>query len=183
MSLEIEAKVKVDNLEPYRQLLSRLGFALCEEIDQEDQFFDTDDRSLLKSDRGLRIRRQTSPQSSSTILCFKGPRQPGPFKKREEIELEIDDLQKARRLLELLGYKTIMSVKKKRQTAQIEPCLVCLDEVDQLGSFIEIEGPGEAEITTVLKKLDLDQHPHIPTSYAKMLAEKLSSLNSDSPAG
>jgi len=183
MSLEIEAKVKVDNLEPYRQHLSRLGCPLSDEITQEDQFFDSEDRSLLKSDRGLRIRRQTSSQSSKTILCFKGPRQPGPYKKREEIELEIDDHQNARCLLKLLGYQALMSVKKKRQITLIESCLVCLDEVDQLGSFIEIEGPGEAEITAVLKKLNLDQHPHIPTSYAKMLAEKLSSLNSDSPAG
>ncbi|MCK5272392.1 MAG: class IV adenylate cyclase, partial [Sedimentisphaerales bacterium] len=105
-------------------------------------------------------------------LCFKGPQQKGQYKRREEIEVEIGDRKMAMMLLKALGFTTTLVVEKTRRLAQLDSCQVCLDEVEDLGNFVEIEGPNETEIEQVAIKLKLNEHQHIRSGYARMLAEK-----------
>jgi adenylate cyclase class IV len=46
-----------------------------------------------------------------------------------------------------------------------------LDELPQLGTFIEIEGPSAAKVMACRKKLGLADEPMIPESYVAMVAE------------
>jgi adenylate cyclase class IV len=48
-----------------------------------------------------------------------------------------------------------------------------LDNLPQLGTFVEIEGPGEKEIEIVQKELELDSLPHIHESYAHLIEKKM----------
>ncbi|MBN1766106.1 MAG: class IV adenylate cyclase [Sedimentisphaerales bacterium] len=170
---EIEAKFRVEQLAIFAERVRNINGNYLDTIDQEDQFFDTPDRQLLNTDCGLRLRREQIGQDIKSTLCFKGPLQDGPFKRREEIELELvhDDL--GPRLLEVLGYIPTLSVKKNRQMWQVDDCLICLDNVAGLGCFIEIEGPDEASIKGIVEQMGLQGYQHISSSYVKMLAELL----------
>ena len=172
MPVEIEAKFRVESLKPYIERVEQSGGEWIDELEQRDQFFDRVDRSLLKADSGLRLRIEKGREINRTQLCFKGPRQQGQYKRREEIEFEISDEKMATMLLEALGFIPTLVVEKKRRMAQLSSCQVCLDEVNGLGSFIEIEGPSEAEVEQVAIKLALNEHRHIRSSYVTMLAEK-----------
>jgi len=175
MPIEIEAKFKVPQLEPYAQRLEQLGGQLRHRIFQRDRYFDRPDRSLLKTDSGLRLREEQDQDDNkmlSSRMCFKGPRQKGPYKRREEIEFELSDARQADKLLTALGYELTMVVEKKRQVWRLDESEVCLDEVTKLGSFVEIEGPGEADIEAVAEKLGLDNNEHLRSSYAVMLARQ-----------
>lgn len=172
MSVEIEAKFKVDRLDNYARRLEHLGGKREGSVEQKDHFFDRPDRSLLRNDSGLRVRREISGVHHQAILTFKGPCQGGQFKKRTEIELVINDPGGAEAFLMALGYEHFLTVEKKRDSWQLDDCVVCLDEVGGLGDFVEIEGPSEEAIEAVADKLDLAKHEHIRSSYAKMLGEK-----------
>ncbi len=172
MPIETEAKFKVESLEPYIERVSQSGGEWLDELEQRDQFFDRADRSLRKADSGLRLRIEQGKKTNRTQLCFKGPRQKGQYKRREEIEFDISDEKMATMLLEALGFITTLVVEKKRRLAQLDSCHVCLDEVEGLGNFVEIEGPNETEIEQVAIKLKLNEHQHIRSGYARMLAEK-----------
>ncbi len=180
MSVEIEAKLKVDSLEAVAEKLSELGAEFVEEQHQSDFYFDDAQRTMTACDKCLRIRKESAGDSVRQFLTFKGPRQKSELKKRQETNIEITDADSARKLLAALGYEHVLTVEKKRRLWHLGRCDVCLDELPGLGSFVEIEGAGESEIANIQKKLGLESLPHIPQSYASLLSAKLIEKNSES---
>src|SRR4051812_8406116 len=76
MAVEIEAKIKVDDLAPTRARLQEAGAKFVADRFEVNAIFDTDDRSLLAADKGLRVRvaRNEKTNEQSVTLTFKGPR-------------------------------------------------------------------------------------------------------------
>ncbi|MBA7712526.1 hypothetical protein ES703_121503 [subsurface metagenome] len=105
-------------------------------------------------------------------MTYKGAKEKSNFKRRQEIELEINDADSARKLLSALGYEQALIVEKKRRLWQLGDCEVALDQLVLLGDFVEIEGPDEEKIATVQKSLGLTDLPHIAESYASLVAKK-----------
>ena len=173
MNIEIEAKLKVDSLESVKESLERLGASFVAEQLQKDFYFDDSNSAFTKSDSCLRLRWQKNECGESFFLTYKGPKQKSDFKKRVEIEIEVDDFKAAEKFLSALGYKKAIVVEKKRQLWRLGGCLVSLDNVSDLGRFVEIEGPDDKKITKVQKRLGLENCRHIKNSYADLLAEKL----------
>jgi adenylate cyclase class 2 len=172
MHIETEAKLKVDSLSEIKKRLLELGAEFVEERLQQDSYFDDETCELTKTDCCLRLRRQSSAGGEKLFLTFKGPRQKGKFKTREEIEFELNDISSAERLFSALGYKKFLAFEKKRNVWMLGGCSVELDELPILGTFVEIEGPDSDKIAEVQKKLDLESVPHIKESYAALVVEK-----------
>lgn len=172
MGLEIETKIKVDDVSPTRSLLGALSAVPAGIQHQRDTFFDYPDRSLYLRDCGLRLREQSGPGGRQYWLCFKGPRQESHIKEREEIEVAVTDPAAARTFLEALGFAAMLVVEKNRELFRLDKCDICLDNVASLGTFVEIEGPDTMAVDAATAKLDLANQPHCPQSYAAMLAEK-----------
>jgi len=178
MHLEIEAKIKVENLDIYAQRLKQLGLHLHHQYTQRDYFFDRPDHSLQKADSGLRLRVQSDAKHQQIMLCYKGPRATdASFKSRREIEFTVDDLNATRELLEALGFEITIAFEKRRFQWLLDDCSVCLDEVIEIGYFIEIEGPSEQAVSDALTKLQLTDAPHVTDGYAALLAQHLKNTN------
>lgn len=171
MNIELEAKIKVPDLACYRERLEQLSAELADKQDQEDTFFDRPDRIMVSGDRGLRLREMVGLKKSYSLLCFKGPRQSGNLKLRQEIEFGVDDSDKARAFLAALGFNPFLIVKKHRELWKHGGCEVCLDTVERLGTFIEIEGPDAETVRQVLHDLKMEKLPTITDSYAALLAK------------
>ena len=169
MPTEIEAKFKVNDLAPYAQLAQSLNATKQPAITQRDTFFDLPNRSLLKADSGLRIRQI----DNRAIICYKGPCQGGPYKKRLEIEVPTENHHEAFELLQALGYQQTLMFEKHRTIYLLNSCQVCFDQVALLGNFIVIEGPNQDQITKTRNQLNLAETATITDSYASMLAQKL----------
>ena len=177
MCVEIEAKLKVDSLEEVEDKLRQLGAEFLAEQLQTDYHFDDSGVTLTKTDRCLRLRQQKSGENEQFFLTFKGPKEKSNFKKRQEIEIEIEDADSMQKLLTALGYEVALSVEKKRQLWKYGGCEIALDELPLLGTFVEIEGSGDEEITNVQESLGLADLPHILKSYAHLTKDALSRRN------
>jgi len=173
MHIEIEAKIKVDSLQEVAARLSELGAEFLSEYVQKDQYFDDAGRTLTKTDRGIRLRRQKSGNEEKIFLTYKGAREKDRFKKRQEIEMEITDGDSIENLLLAIGYEKAIVFEKKRRVYRLGGCEVALDELPLLGSFVEIEGPDGEKIADVQKSLGLSDLPSIKESYAGLMAAKL----------
>lgn len=175
MPLEIEAKMAVPSLEPVRARLVECGAARLGDFLEVNTFFDTEGRSLLAADEGLRLRlnRNAGTGEQENIITYKGPRQAGAVKSREEIELTVTEPENAAALFERLGYLRVLSFEKRRQSWKLADCKVELDELPHLGSFVEVEGPAEASVLQVRRVLGLDDHPIVKPSYIAMLVDYL----------
>ena len=174
MCIEIEAKLKVDSLDQVEHKLTELGAEFVAEQLQRDSHLDDASAGLISTDRCLRLRRQVVGDSERYFLAYKGAREESNFKRRQEIEAEIADGESIRRLLSALGYKEVLVVEKKRRLWRLGRCEVALDELPLLGSFVEIEGPGEQEISDVQQRLGLADVPHTAKSYAHLITEQRS---------
>jgi adenylate cyclase class 2 len=173
MPIEIEAKLKVKSLARIERKLKNCGAEFIGKFVQSDTYFDDAKGTIRKADSALRIRRQRTGRKEQITIAFKGPRQKGRFKQRREIQFQVDNADLAEMLLAELGYKKVIVVKKKRREWRSGGCLIALDELPILGSFVEIEGPSEKRIASVQKRLGLADLVHIPKSYANLTRRKL----------
>ncbi|MHC4573710.1 MAG: class IV adenylate cyclase [Planctomycetota bacterium] len=173
MCTEIEAKLKVDSLQHMECKLGELGGRFLAEQLQTDYYFDDADRTLTNTDRCLRLRRQQVGDSVKNTLAYKGPKEKHDLKKRVEIEIEVGNIDAGKKLLTALGYHEVLTVEKKRRLWRLGDCEISLDELPLLGSFVEIEGPDGERIAGAQKDLGLSKLPHLPQSYAALIADKL----------
>jgi adenylate cyclase, class 2 len=170
MGTEIEAKMKVAELDSVRKKLSSAGAKRIGTEMETNSFFDTREASLQSADRGLRIRVAAMEDGKKRItITLKGPLQAGPMKKREEIEFSVGDAESAGQFLQRLGYHPTLTFEKRRETWKLGGCEVALDELPKLGTFVEIEGPGEEEVQSVRQSLGLSEVPMISRGYISML--------------
>jgi len=172
MCVEIEAKLKVDSLSEVEQKLVELGAEFVAEQMQTDFLFDDANAALTRSDRCLRLRRQSVEGREEFFLTYKGAKEKSNFKKRQEIEIEIRDSESAQMLLSALGYEKVLVVEKKRRLWKYGRCEVALDQLSLLGDFVEIEGQDNEEIADVQQRLGLAKLTHIEKSYAQLIIEK-----------
>ncbi|MHC4645295.1 MAG: class IV adenylate cyclase [Planctomycetota bacterium] len=173
MCIEIEAKLKVESHAETAKKLAELAAEFQAEQFQTDVYFDDAKRTLTEGDRCLRLRRERVGASVRMFLTYKGAREKDEFKKRGEIEVEVDSADSAEKLLLSLGYEKAVVVEKRRRVWRLGDCRVALDELPLLGSFVEIEGPDGKRIAEVQRSLGLGALSHIPDSYASLTAEKI----------
>lgn len=147
MKKEIEAKAKVE--EDLTEKILRIGGKFLGEKIQEDIYFEHPCRDFLKSDEAFRLR----IEGNRSVITYKGRRDKENLKIREEIEMEIKDFETFINILERLGFKKAYTIRKKRRVFLLDDIIICLDDVDGLGSFIELEG-GE-KLLEIAEKLGI----------------------------
>lgn len=139
--MEIEIKAKLRDKAAVMQKLTALGCEFSEPKTQDDMVWVKnmgDLPTFLGNDVFLRIRVEGG---GKTILTAKKPKNiagEGNLVKREH-EVVVDSAEEARVILEMLGLKEAVRTIKTRQKALHAGYDICIDEVEGLGSFIEVE--------------------------------------------
>ena len=177
MAQEIELKVAVSSHSEVVDALRAAGGEAVGAFVQTDCFFDTADRSLFHSDRGLRLRRVEARADEDgggqagpgTVVTFKGPRRAKEgLKVRAEFETAVGDGEALRRIFEACGLTAMLTIQKRRSSWRLGGCTVELDELPAIGRFVEVEGPDERAIESVREALGLAGEP-ITESYVAMI--------------
>lgn len=158
---EIEVKFYISDLEKITNQLKTLGAVLKKpRIFEINLRFDDENNILKQNKQVLRLRKD-----SEITMTYKGPAAINqPVSIREEIEFTLNDFDKAKKLLEALGFQVFMIYEKYRATYTYQKLTIVVDELP-FGNFIEIEGPNAPAIHKLTEELDLDWHARIPTSY------------------
>lgn len=171
MGLEIEAKLGVDSHGPLRRTLADLAAQFVGRVTETNHILDAADGSLRSAGSALRVRTSQPADAgpATTTLTFKGPVQGGGLKRREEIEVSVEDPEAMLNLLQALSFVEVMAYRKRRESYRLANCRIELDEVPMLGCFVEIEGPGEEAIRQVQQQMGLADVQHIPQSYIALL--------------
>lgn len=144
--IEIKAHLYSQTTTDILESAEDFGFSVCWRGTEEDVYYNGTDRDFRKTDEALRIRvlRALEPAiSTKTVITYKGPKAVGPTQSRTELETAIEDDDVIRSILDHLGYPSVMAVRKARIELNGEDMYegyhICLDRVDGLGDFIEIE--------------------------------------------
>jgi len=181
MPVEIEAKMRLEDPAAFEASLPDLGATPKANLLERNTYFDTPDADLRRADAGLRMRVERDEDRGRTVVRFthKGPRAAGPLKTRQENELVVADADAAQALLEALGYAPVLTFEKRRRRWQFEGCLVEIDTLPLIGSFVEIEGPSSQQVMDARRRLGLDGAPLIARSYLGLLKDHLEQRGDD----
>lgn len=187
MSIEYEVKIQVEDLRDVEEKLRKLGAVFEDEVFESDFYIDLRPYKDLKaSDEALRVRISYSSRLSRYVseLTYKGPKLTPNMKVRKEITVGVDDGKKLLQIFKELGFSYYV-IKKKRRIYRYGPYKIFLDEVPNLGRFIEIEVEGVSSVeqfVNLMKRfiglLKLSEE-FISKSYLELFMERLKLMQSD----
>lgn len=163
MNKEIEIKLKVENGE-LKTLLSWLknNTNYLGQRHQIDYYFESpneefsyvNEEGITDAVKYLRVRLSNEQNDSVTYKHWhEDPDNPGKYLYCDEHEFEVDDGRKVMKLLGHLGYKRDIVVDKYRNVYKTEKFEIVIDEVKDLGTFVEIE--LKVEITDPKQGMDM----------------------------
>jgi len=165
-NLEKEIKFPGVELEKMRDRLIELEAERVGPAAFEDNWILDRGGELISSGRILRLR----TDGGRARLTFKGPmRLEGNMKVREEREVDVENAEEARALLENLGYHVVRRYQKVREEWHLGGVTIALDHTP-IGDFAEFEGDG-AE--TVAKRCGFDPQKAERRSYLRLYEEYL----------
>lgn len=162
--LEIEVKIRVERLEPWREKLRRLEAELeYPRVLERNLVFDTARQRLKKRGLLLRLRRL----EAGSILTMKMPVQKSSlYKIREEIETGVSDFAIMEKILLGIGFRVFFVYEKYREVFKRKGIRVMLDETP-IGNFLEIEGEA-AGIDAMAAELGFSPKDYITDSYYRL---------------
>jgi predicted adenylyl cyclase CyaB len=178
--IEVEIKIKIKDANLVGKNLQKLGFSTGDFVKESDLYFDKQDHQIKNSDSALRIRssENITLNQNTYFLTYKGPKLDQISNTRKEIEVQIEDAQKGKEILISLGYSLVSPVIKTRQHYHFGEITACLDQVENLGTFLEMEvivsSESEREsavkrLFSLLQKLGYQTEEIVRTSYLSML--------------
>lgn len=137
--IEVEVKAKINDFDEMRKKLSKLGAIKTKTEFQKDVYFNSPVVDFAKTDEALRIRKTESDGLIRTMITYKGPKINKESKTRTEIEMFIENDEKAAKIFENIGFKEVRAVCKNREYFEYENFEISLDDVEGLSPYMEIE--------------------------------------------
>ncbi len=172
---EIELKFRIRNEEQLMNKLANLNCTVGDLIEQNDTIYVNDLKNVesVEGSLWLRVRKEND---RIELNCKK---RSDKMQDSKEIEFGVDSYEKAKEFLETLGYKKWVEVNKKRRYSKYLNYNLCIDEVERLGLFIEIEllvneddkNDYIEDLMGVANLLGLDKNDIINSHYDTMIHE------------
>ncbi|MCR5420694.1 MAG: class IV adenylate cyclase [Lachnospiraceae bacterium] len=177
--IEVEIKIRIEP-DKARESLIKNGFIGSDHVKETDIYFDNKNQDIRLNDNALRIRTIIWPDSDKTqrLITFKGKRSDCSSMTRPEFETAIDSDTCMTKIFNALGYHSVSpSVIKERILFRKDNINACLDKVDGLGYFLELETISDeadkdkalSKLWNTLTALGYSPKDSITTSYLSML--------------
>lgn len=184
MGYEVEVKYPVTDAACLQAALEKLGVQWTERVVEQDIYFQHPCRDFASTDEALRLREA----GGKAFLTYKGRKTDSVTKTRQEIDLPLDlaatPISLWVRLLAELGFRQVAPVVKTRCRGFVvwegKRIQVCVDDVAELGCFLELELPAEEENLAEAREVVLSLGRHLGfdrserRSYLELLLEKRS---------
>lgn len=148
---EIEVKARMREPEAVLNKLNGLGCKFSEPIKQDDIIFLSRDITEFPEDkRGINFLR-IRDQDKKIIFTLKQP----VTNELDCIEREVvvSDARQMKEILDYLGYQEVVRISKVRKKCRYKEYEVCLDDVKELGEFIEVEKISREDGEEVQKEI------------------------------
>ena len=136
MVREVEVKYHVDDLEALLVVLKDRGIELSGPVYQDDQAYAPDGWQFGDSKLGVSFLRLRTVDGRHYFAL----KQPGENAQAcLEYETEVADRAAMHGAILHMGYHPTVRVAKARRTATLELCSLCVDDLEGVGGFLELE--------------------------------------------
>ncbi len=186
---EIEVKAKLRDKEKVLEHLKKLGAEILSTKYQKDiAYWPNDVKTIedghLLGKNYMRIREQESNGKKRVIFTLKQTMTNQLDCIEHEIDIKEEDIFALKNIILTLGFYEFITIEKNRTTAKLDDIEVCLDDVTDLGSFIELEKFGESEnadkiqgeLNEILASWGINQDDYLYEGYDILLHKKKNNL-------
>ena len=138
---EIEVKAALRDKDAVLGKLASLAVTFGEPVTQDDTVYVAKTgtvQEFLGNTLFLRLRTQNDGKVTFTAKYHEN-REAANDTYATEYELGVSSREAMEEILKLQGYQPAVSIKKSRRTGTFNEWEICIDEVESLGSFIEVE--------------------------------------------
>jgi adenylate cyclase class 2 len=187
-SFEVEVKVPIPDSEVMNQKLLESGAKISNSEIQIDTYFDHPCRSFRETDEAVRVRTRQpldemklDSSHAPNELTYKGPKIDKKTKTRLEYSVGIDDIDSLSAILESLGFQRVATVTKKRIFYNLRDITISIDDVEQVGLFLEMEyiahskdemKSAKRNIFELLHEFGIDSKQSIRESYLELFMSR-----------
>ncbi|WP_456478685.1 class IV adenylate cyclase [Geoglobus ahangari] len=168
--MEVEVKFAVENPDEIERIVEEMAEFVIDK-EEYDLYFNHPCRDFAETDEALRVRRDVE----GVTLTYKGRKVDPETKTREEIKVRLDDFDRMVAILGKLGFRVAGEVMKRRKIYRDGSVVICIDRLEGIGSFVEleiesddVEGAKE-KLFEYAEKLGLSREKSIRTSYLEMV--------------
>jgi len=134
---EIEIKLRVPDLDALEKKLTEAGLVISKEISQHDVVYSQNDPTIFTRMReGIFVMRIRDEDGVSKITL---KQQQTHELDNLEYETNVENREVMHQILLKLGWVPEVEVKKVRKKGTLGEYEICLDQVEGLGSFVELE--------------------------------------------
>ncbi len=149
---EIEVKYRVDDLEALLVALKSRGIELGEPVFQDDQAYAPAGRQFGDSKLGVSFLRLRTV-AGRDYFALKQP--VGNAQACLEYETQVADRYAMHGAVLHMGYRPTVRIVKTRRTATLGTCSLCVDDVEGIGGFLELERLATDDADTQAIQADL----------------------------
>jgi adenylate cyclase, class 2 len=146
---EIEVKAKIQNFDFLLSKLKELGCNFSEPLIQKDKIFLSNNLEFpdiilgtpvlrIRESKDNRFTLKISPENE--LACF-------------EHEVIVNDSKQMHEILKNIGFHEVVKVNKSRIKCKYNDYKICLDDVEDLGKFVEVEKISDENSSKVQKEL------------------------------
>lgn len=174
--MEIETKFKTKNLEAIKKKLVKLGAVFSDEVDQKDEWYRWKGQELASQHPGsfmIRIRNQNG------VFYFGTKELTNKTGVWIEYELQISDAEEMKKIINQLGFTKVFTLTKKRIPGRLEEFGLCLDDVKELGKYLEVEvisdnpDEGKEKIRQLMTRLGIDDREVEHRGYGAIILQSM----------
>jgi adenylate cyclase class 2 len=183
---EIEIKAKLRDREKVVVCLEKIGAELLGTKFQKDIAYwpnhikEIGNGKKLLGVNYLRIREQKSRENKRIIFTIKQPQKNQADCKEFEIDVKEEEIENLKSIISLLGFYEFCTIEKERTIYRIGNIEVCLDEITDLGSYIELEKFGDdnevekiqSELVKMLESWGVKKEDITTNGYDILMQEK-----------
>ncbi|MGA9141625.1 MAG: class IV adenylate cyclase [Methanocella sp.] len=148
--IEVEIKARAAT-EALADELKRRGATFEKTVVQADTYYNAPHRDFAETDEAVRLREQ----NGAAYLTYKGKKLDAKSKTRKEVEVSVGDRAKMEDILLSLGFRKTLDVVKTRSIYHYKGAEICLDRIDSLGEFVELELMADNTADIARKRDDL----------------------------
>lgn len=182
--IEVEVKLPIGNPEEVKRKLQNLGFMAGSIEKETDTYFDNAAEEIRRGGQALRVRecRNLLTGETTAQINYKGQKLDQISMTRKELETEVSEADTIRQILQAIGFHIADPVVSKiRMIYPKAPVTACLDQVENLGDFLELEILADSQsqyeaamnqIRQILGQLGYRVEDTIRKSYLSMLQGK-----------
>ncbi len=178
---EIEVKAKIKDIDSLKQKLISMGCVFGEPKIQEDVIFLPEGVSYPKIDMAPVARVRNS--GGIITLTVKKRLINDNFLIKTEREVVVDNQQEAINIVKDMNFHEALKINKKRIACKYEDMAICIDEVAELGNFMEVEKMVQDDsvddlavqntLFNFLQSLEIFADDRVTTGYDNLMYEKM----------